>query len=121
MGRLDGKVAIVTDAGSGIGKETAVMMAAEGAKVVAAGRRQPPLDETVASIKSAGGNAISYLVELEDGDAAAKLGAWTLDRFGRCDILVNNAGHSSKARSIRWVAPMSGTASSRSMSRASTG
>lgn len=103
MGRLSGKVAIVTGAGSGIGRETAYAMAAEGANVVVAGRRKPPLDETVAAIKAMHGEAVAHLVDLEDGDAAARLGAWTLRELGRCDILVNNAGHSSKARSIRWV------------------
>jgi len=103
VGALDGKVAIVTGGGSGIGKETARMMAAEGAKVVVAGRRQPGLDDAVAEIKRTGGQAVPYLVDMEDGDAAAALGKWTLAKLGRVDILVNNAGHSSKARSIRWI------------------
>jgi NADP-dependent 3-hydroxy acid dehydrogenase YdfG len=103
LGTLSGKVAIITGAGSGIGKETAKMLAAEGARTVIAGRRRQPLDETVAAIREAGGEATAYPADLEDGDAAAALGKWTLQNFGRVDILVNNAGHSSKARSIRWV------------------
>ena len=103
MGKLSGRVAVVTGGGSGIGKETAILMAAEGAKVVVAGRRQAPLDEVVAGITSAGGEAVAKLVDIEDGDAAAELGRWTLSHYGRVDILVNNAGHSSRARSIRWV------------------
>ncbi len=104
MGTLDGKVAIVTGGGTGIGKETARMMAAEGAKVVIAGRRQQPLDEVVAGINASHGRVVARAADLEDGDAAAALGGWTLKHFGRVDIVVNNAGHSSKARSIRWVA-----------------
>ncbi len=105
MAKLAGRVAIVTGGGSGIGKETARMMAAEGATVIVSGRRQPPLDEVVAEIARAGGKAAAYPADMEDGDAAAKLGRWTLERFGRVDIVVNNAGHSSKGRSIRWVKP----------------
>ncbi len=105
MGHLDKKVAVITGAGSGIGKETAKLMAAEGATVVLAGRRQAPLDDVATEIKRAGGQAAAYAVDLEDGDAAAALGAWAIKRFGRVDIVVNNAGHSSKARSIRWVGP----------------
>ena len=55
MGRLDGKVAIVTGGGSGIGREAARRLAGEGARVVVAGRRRAPLDEVVAEIEQAGG------------------------------------------------------------------
>ncbi len=103
MGKLDGKVAIVTGAGTGIGKSAAKMLVQEGAKVVLAGRRIQPLDVVVDEIKATGGEAIARSVDLEDGDAAAELGRWVIETCGRVDILVNNAGHSSKARSIRWV------------------
>ncbi|MSQ08925.1 MAG: SDR family NAD(P)-dependent oxidoreductase [Dehalococcoidia bacterium] len=103
MGKLEGKVAIVTGGGTGIGKETVRMMAAEGATVVIAGRRQQPLDEVVAGINASHGKVVARAVDLENGDAAAALGAWTLKQFGRVDIVVNNAGHSSNIRSIRWV------------------
>ncbi len=103
MGLLDGQVAIITGAGTGIGRDAALMFADEGAKLVLAGRRIEPLDEVAEIINSKGGTALTRSVDLEDGDAAAALGAFTLDEFGQVDILVNNAGHSSHARSIRYV------------------
>src|SRR5688500_4477861 len=55
MKALEGQVAIVTGGGTGIGRSTALMLAAEGARVVIAGRRKPPLDEVVAEVEKAGG------------------------------------------------------------------
>ncbi|HEU5196356.1 MAG TPA: SDR family oxidoreductase [Methylomirabilota bacterium] len=103
MGVLDGQVAIVTGAGSGIGEVTAGMLAAEGAQVVICGRRQAPLDAMVKTIEKGGGTCAARTVDLEDPDAAAAFVKWTLERFGRVDVLINNAGHSSHARSVRWV------------------
>ena len=103
MGTLDGQVAIVTGAGTGIGEVTAGMLAAEGAQVVICGRRQAPLDAVVKTIEKGGGRCAARAVDLEDPDAAAAFVAWTLERFGRVDVLINNAGHSSHARSVRWV------------------
>ena len=103
MGTLDGQVAIVTGAGTGIGEVTAGMLAAEGAQVVICGRRQAPLDAVVKTIEKGGGRCAARAVDLEDPDAAAAFVAWTLGRFGRVDVLINNAGHSSHARSVRWV------------------
>ncbi|MDP6555431.1 MAG: SDR family oxidoreductase [Pirellulaceae bacterium] len=105
MSRLDGKVAIITGAGTGIGREAAKMFAAEGAKVVAVGRRPEPLASVVDEIKQAGGEATVHSADLEDGDAAAAVAAATIETYGRVDILVNNAGHASQVRSIRWVKP----------------
>ena len=103
MGVLDGQVAIVTGAGSGIGRETSKLLAAEGAQVVVTGRRRAPLDAVVAEIGSGRGRAVARAVDIEDREAALGLVRWTIDAFGRIDVLVNNAGYSSRARSIRWV------------------
>jgi NADP-dependent 3-hydroxy acid dehydrogenase YdfG len=103
MGVLDGQIAIVTGGGSGIGRETAKMLAAQGARVVVSGRRQTPLDETVAEITRAGGNAAARVADMENATDPAALAAWTLATYGRVDILINNAGHSSTVRAIRWV------------------
>lgn len=105
MSRLDGKVAIVTGAGTGIGRVAAKLIAAEGAKVVVVGRRPEPLASVVDEIKQAGGEAVAHSVDLEDGDAAAAVADFTIATYGRVDILVNNAGHASQVRSIRYVQP----------------
>lgn len=105
MGVLEGKVSIITGAGTGIGKSAADMFAEAGSALVLAGRRREPLDE-VADAARAHGVAVEVRpTDLEDGDAAAELGRWSVERFGRVDILVNNAGHSSRVRSIRYVGP----------------
>jgi len=103
MGLLDGQVAIVTGAGTGIGREAAKMLSAEGAHVVVTGRRKAPLDSVVTEIGAARGRATARAVDIEDREAALGLVQWTIDTFGRIDVLVNNAGYSSRARSIRWV------------------
>lgn len=89
--RLQGKVALVTGAGSGIGAATALRFAQEGATVVLCGRRQAPLDAVVAQIKAAGGQAEAVQADVSDeaGFTAAINGA--AERHGRFDVLVNNA------------------------------
>jgi len=104
MGQLDGKVVIVTGAGSGIGRAGAQMIAAEGAQVVVAGRRPDPLEETVSGIVRRGGLAVAKQCDVENEAQARGLARWALERFGRVDVLVNNAGHPSPVRSVRWVA-----------------
>ena len=103
MGKLDGQITIITGAGTGIGREAALMFAEEGTTLVLAGRRLEPLEEVVSIINSKGGTAVAKSVDLENGDAAAALGEWTIGEYGHVDILVNNAGHSSKVRSIKYV------------------
>ena len=103
MGALDGQVAIMTGGGSGIGRAAALMLAAEGAQVVVAGRRKAPLEEVVGEIAKAGGRAVARACDVEKATEARGLAGWTVAQYGRADILVNNAGHSSKARNIRWV------------------
>ncbi len=103
MGRLDGTVAIVTGAGSGIGRAAAGMLAEDGAQVVVAGRRLDPLVEATAEIEARGGSAVARQADVEDEAQARDLARWTLKRFGRVDILVNNAGHSSRVKSVRWM------------------
>ncbi len=105
MGKLQDKIAIVTGGGTGIGRETALLMAGEGAKVVVCGRRKAPLDQVAAEIRAAEGICVPRPVDLEDGEAAAELIEWANTEFGRVDVLVNNAGFSSRIRSIRYVQP----------------
>jgi NADP-dependent 3-hydroxy acid dehydrogenase YdfG len=103
MKRLDGQVAIVTGAGTGIGRETARLLAAEGATVVVNGRRRAPLDEVVADIGRAGGRALAREGDVGDPAIARELGAWTIETCGRVDILIANAGVSSRVRNLQWT------------------
>jgi NADP-dependent 3-hydroxy acid dehydrogenase YdfG len=103
MRRLGGKVALVTGGGTGIGKATAELLAGEGAQVVVAGRRKPPLEAVVAGIARAGGKAWARSADIERRDESEDLVRWTMAEVGPVDILVNNAGHASRVRNVRWV------------------
>lgn len=105
MGALTGKVAIVTGAGTGIGKAAAKALAADGAHVVAVGRRPEPLQAVVEEIAAAGGAATAHPADLMDGDQVTGVAKFTIETLGRVDILVNNAGFSSRVRSVRYVQP----------------
>lgn len=105
MGRLTEQVAIVTGAGTGIGRAASIMLAAEGASVVVVGRRPDPLNAVVDEIKAAGGTAAAFSCDLMDGSLIEGVRDFTLKTFGRVDILVNNAGFSSKVRSVKYVQP----------------
>jgi NADP-dependent 3-hydroxy acid dehydrogenase YdfG len=89
---LQGKVAWITGAGSGIGRAGAVELAKSGARVVVSGRRPEQLAETVAEIEAAGGTAEAAALDVADKAAVAKVASGILDRHGRVDILVNSAG-----------------------------
>lgn len=91
-GRLDGTVALVTGASSGIGAATAEALAAEGATVVVAARRRDRLDDLVATIVGAGGTAAAVTVDVTDQQAAAALVDGAVAEHGRLDIVINNAG-----------------------------
>ena len=90
--RLDGTVALVTGASSGIGEATARELAAHGASVVVAARRKERLDSLVADIESSGGTALAVECDVTDQQQASSLVATTVERFGRLDTLINNAG-----------------------------
>ncbi|MYX95716.1 glucose 1-dehydrogenase [Streptomyces sp. SID486] len=90
--RFSGRTALVTGAGSGIGRGTALALAREGARVVVAGRRREPLDETVALIEDAGGKGLAVTADVSRAADVRALVAATVDRFGSLDVAVNNAG-----------------------------
>ncbi len=92
MGRLDGKVAIITGGNSGVGAATAELFAKEGAKVVISARRLPQLEEVAAKITEAGGEVLAVPTDVSKVEDVENLVAKTVEKFGRIDILVNNAG-----------------------------
>jgi len=93
MAKLDGKVAVVTGASSGIGEATAEALAAEGASVVVAARREERLSDLVERINGKkGGRALSAECDVTDEGQAHALIRRARDELGRVDILVNNAG-----------------------------
>lgn len=94
MARLDGKVAVVTGATSGIGEATALALAAEGAHVTIAGRRGDRLDGLTDRMKEAGasGKVLAIECDVTDEQQSHDLVEKTREEFGKLDILVNNAG-----------------------------
>ena len=103
MQQLDGQVALVTGAGTGIGRASAIALAQEGAALALVGRRQSLLDETAVAIRDAGGSALILSADITDPEAARAVVAQTESEFGRLDVLVNNAGGGSKSRSVRTI------------------
>ncbi len=92
MAKLEAKTALVTGAGRGIGRAIAEAFAREGAKVAVTARTVSELDDLVAAITAAGGQARAFQADLAERSAVPKLIAETTDWFGPLDILVNNAG-----------------------------
>ncbi|MGW2515774.1 SDR family NAD(P)-dependent oxidoreductase [Streptomyces sp. NPDC001617] len=90
--RFTDRTALVTGAGSGIGRAVALALASEGARVVVAGRRREPLDETVALIERTGGKALAVTADVTDGTDVEALVSAAVDDFGSLDVAVNNAG-----------------------------
>lgn len=92
MDRLKGKVAIITGATSGMGRDTAYVFAEEGAKVMITGRNEKRAQEVVDNIKANGGDAAYVIVDIADRQSLDMIVDETLSKFGTVDILYNNAG-----------------------------
>lgn len=92
MGKLDGKVAVITGSGRGIGKAIASLFAEEGAAVVINDIDEAPAQETVKEIQVSGGKAVVCVADVTKGEEARRLIDTAGEKFGKLDILVNNAG-----------------------------
>jgi len=92
MSRLQGLVSVITGAGSGIGRAAAVAFAQEGAPVLVADLNGGAAEETATQIRSAGGLASEYEVDVTDPSQVERMVTAAVDRFGRLDVLFNNAG-----------------------------
>lgn len=101
MGTLEGKVAVVTGAGRGIGRGEALLLAAEGARVVVndlggewdgGGSDSRPASQVVEEIRSSGGAAVPHFEDISETEGAASLVALALEEWERLDVVVNNAG-----------------------------
>ena len=92
MGRVSGKVTLITGAGSGVGAACMQLFAAEGAKVVGVSRTQSNLDAVLAEVRAAGGEGRVVARDLATDTGADEAVAATLDAYGRIDILVHAAG-----------------------------
>jgi NAD(P)-dependent dehydrogenase (short-subunit alcohol dehydrogenase family) len=90
-GLLSGKVCVVSGVGPGLGRQAAKALAAHGADLVLAARRQSTLDEVLAEVSSLGARAVAVPTDITDPDACARLMAAGVEEFGGIDVLVNNA------------------------------
>lgn len=93
MGRLEGKCALITGAASGIGRATVLKMSAEGARLVAADRNREQAEAVAEEVRSSGGDAIAWEVDLADVEQTRDMVLGSASHFGdRIDVLHNNAG-----------------------------
>ena len=89
---IEGKVVLITGGGTGIGAEVACLLAAKGARIAVAARRQDKLEEVVSQIASAGGAAAAYVLDVTDKKQVKAVVDSVISKFGRLDVIINNAG-----------------------------
>ncbi len=103
MGSIENKVVIITGAGSGIGKETALLLALEGAKVVLVGRRANLLEQLVSEIGAKGGTAFARPADIASRDQLFDLANWVRHNIGPTDIVIHSAGSNSEILNPRFM------------------
>jgi NAD(P)-dependent dehydrogenase (short-subunit alcohol dehydrogenase family) len=99
---LDGRVAIITGGGTGIGRGAALVLAEHGADVVLAGRRPEPLESTAEEVRRIGSFALAVPTDVTAAQACQDLVDTTITEFGRVDILVNCAGGAETKSILKW-------------------
>ncbi len=99
---LDGRVALITGGGTGIGRGAALVLAEHGADVVLAGRRPDPLESTAKEIDALGRRALAVSTDVTTAEACQELVDRTLAEFGRIDIVVNCAGGAETKSILKW-------------------
>lgn len=100
---MEGRVAVITGGGTGIGRGSALTLAERGADIVLAGRRTEPLKSTVSEIESLGRRALAVPTDVTEADACRALIDTTTAEFGRIDVLVNNAGGGETKSIMKWT------------------
>jgi NAD(P)-dependent dehydrogenase (short-subunit alcohol dehydrogenase family) len=100
---MDGRVAIITGGGTGIGRGAALVLAEHGADVVLAGRRHEPLESTAQEIEALGRRALAVPTDVTDPEQCQALVDATLAELGHLDVLVNNAGGAETKSISRWT------------------
>lgn len=103
MGTLDGQVAVITGAGTGIGQATAEAFAAAGCRVALLGRRPEPLEETASRLRADGADGVALPADVTDAAAVRDALAQVLSRWERLDVLVNNAGTNVARRDVTGI------------------
>lgn len=99
---LEGRVALITGGGTGIGRATALVLAEHGADVVLAGRRPDPLESTAKEVIMMGRRALAVSADVTAADACRALVDGAVSEFGRLDVLVNCAGGAETKSILRW-------------------
>lgn len=99
---LDGRVALITGGGTGIGRASALVLAERGADVVLAGRRSAPLESTAKDVRELGCRALSTSCDVTSAEACRELVDTTMAEFGKLDILVNCAGGAETKSIMKW-------------------
>ena len=105
MSQLQGKIAWITGAGSGIGESAALKLAEAGAVVILTGRRREPLEEVAGRIRAAGGTAHVQPADLMKSTEVQRVADWIRKELGRLDILVSNAGLNITERDWKRLSP----------------
>ena len=92
QGLLEGKIAVITGAGSGVGRAAALIFARHGAKLVVADVNAGAVEDTAAQVQAAGGEAVAQACDVSKADQVTALVAAAAEKFGRLDVMYNNAG-----------------------------